>query len=507
LHTVETLTGRVTRGVGASLLSQAIGLLQIIVLVPLFLKQWTSHEYGTWLTLSAFVNYLTVLDFGGQSYVANSLAVAWARGDQRSFATVLSEAVSFFFFLGAVAMVIISTALFVASALPVSGGHQPLLDRNSALILFLLTANLLLVSVPGGIYASVYRATGQFTRGSLIYTSCCFGGLLVYVAALLLHASPTWYAAAVFMTGLLTGAVFVWDSQRVIPEARAITLAPAMIIRGVRHLQGSFKFWLISVAQATTQQGSILLLSALAGPTAVVMYSVHRTLSCVPGYVAPLAQGPVLPEMSMCWSRGRSIELRSMLRTTTRTVAVVTAMIAVGIWLVAPMIFAAWTSHTVTFSPLLLAVLLAQAVAAGGWGPSVWPLLATNNHQRVAWYSALNAVCGLAAAAVLIRPFGVIGMSIGLLIADYGCNLLLFPRLGARFVGFRPGQLLREIALILLATLSAMAFGYFITVHYGPWTAVAAAVCTGLAVMYLLHKTGHLAAYVRTVSPSLSSSA
>src|SRR6266550_8137690 len=112
-------TKPVTRGkrlavaIGSTGLVQVLGLMESLLLVPLFLRAWGPSTYGNWLTLTAMISYLTLLELGGQSYLANLLTFAHARNDRAAFGRYLSEGVSLFLGLGAIVWLILTASLLL----------------------------------------------------------------------------------------------------------------------------------------------------------------------------------------------------------------------------------------------------------------------------------------------------------------------------------------------------------------------------------------------------------
>src|SRR5262249_51290492 len=90
---------RVVRGLASSILGQVLSGLQAFLLVPFYLRAWGVDGYGRWLAISAAVAHLSLLDLGGQSYIGNSLAYAFAQSNEDQLRKTLELAWSLFLFL------------------------------------------------------------------------------------------------------------------------------------------------------------------------------------------------------------------------------------------------------------------------------------------------------------------------------------------------------------------------------------------------------------------------
>src|SRR5262249_54771212 len=279
--------------------------------------------------------------------------------------------------------------------------NRPLRVWESAVIGLQAPTYLLLV-IPGGIYATAYRAVGLFARGAMIGNIFRLPGLGPSGGVLLLAANPSLFALATFgMSVAVTGFIGL-DIRRVIPHSRGIHLGLAAAKRGCSRLGGgSWHFWLISLAQAVNQQGVVLVVAGALTPEAVAIYTAHRTLANIPGFVGSLVQGPMLPEFSAFWARNELAELRRWALSAIRFVVVTSGVAGFTIWVSASTAYPLWTGRHLPLQSVLLAVLVSQAILSAGWRTSIWGLLAANRHRAVAAWSLGNALVTLALTAFL----------------------------------------------------------------------------------------------------------
>jgi len=63
----KTLSTRLITGVLSQGLYQVVAALSPIFLVPLFLRAWGVDKYGHWVTLTAVVSGLSLVDLGGRT--------------------------------------------------------------------------------------------------------------------------------------------------------------------------------------------------------------------------------------------------------------------------------------------------------------------------------------------------------------------------------------------------------------------------------------------------------
>jgi len=476
---------RVWKGVGSSALAQAIAATQAILLVPLFLRAWGSDGYGHWITLTTLVSYLSLLDFGAQNYIGNLLAARHARGQDVAFRKGLSEGVSFFVCLGLAVSVVLLISLLVAFKVPLPGLARPLVAWE-VWVLALLGVNCLLLSIPGGVYVTAYRATGLFVRGAMMGNVVRFLGIGLSVGLLWASAGLEVYALSVLGTGLVLTSIIIWDTRRCIPECRSVDVSLAAGLRGSTHLRGAIYFWLLALAQTVKQQGVILILAAAATPAVVSLYATHRTIANIPGYFPVLVLGPLMPEFSFLWAQDRLSDLCRATFSSIRIVVIMTGAAAIFLWLSSPLIYNVWTSGRFELEPLLLAVLLVQGVLAAGWATSAWSLLASNRNRSVAMWSLLNAAITISLATFLVRKHGEIGVAVAGLIGDLVCGVAVFPALASAFLRVRTLKIYAEIGSGMLVLLTLLGVAMIVSVLLGGWLSVLAFMVVGAGLFRLI---------------------
>ncbi len=444
---------RLLIGIGSSGMSQVIAAAQPIFLVPLFLRAWGAEGYGRWLVLTAMVSYLSMLDFGGQNFIGNLLAIDYAQGKKEAFSKKLSEGVSLFLFIAFVVLVFLVILLFglMNSSLPILGN---VLSSEERWIILFLGSNFL-ISIPAGVYVTAYRASGLFVRGTMIGNVLRIFHLTVSSFLLYHSASPLVYAVVFWIAGVVGTIVIVWDSRRVITACHHIRVGLAEAKRGKQYLQGALHFWILALSNGLNQQGVLLVLAVFASPATVALYATHRTAAGLVGYVGNILQAPLWPELSFMWAQNRREDLRKVLLLSISLVMLFSGVAALVMWVFLPFIYPAWTGKQLQIQPALFAVFLFQGALAAGWLTSGWSLLAANEHRILARWSLANAVVTVLLSFLLAPKHGAVGVALATLFGDMLCGLLIYPKLVAHFMNLTVWQVYRPILLVafLLCTL------------------------------------------------------
>lgn len=426
-----SLSRSIFSGMAASMVGQALVFGQSLLLLPLFLKAWGTTGYGRWVGTTSILAYLALLDLGGQSHIGNVLTAAQARGDAKKFAVTLSDALSFYIALGLAvySALACATLYFWVHAVPFVGRS---LTRDECLITLFLGANLLLLSVPGGVFVSVYRACDRFTRGAMLGNGMRFFVLLCSAAALWSGVSQGAYAGVGLACSAFATAVYWFDARRHLHGVGEIKLSLRCVIEGARHLRTSYQVSLTSFAQMSMQQGVIIVLAALLPASAIAVYVAHRLVASMVGTLCSVAQGPIQPELTALWAKGNIVEMRSMNRNAVLMLVIGAGIASFLIWIVAPGVFPWWTGGRMHLQPPLLAVLLFQAVLSTGWNSSIWSMQATSEFKPITVWTAANAVVTLILTVLAARTGRLELVAAASLGGDLMCAFLPFPYLASR---------------------------------------------------------------------------
>ena len=474
----ESILSRLGKGIGSSALNHAILFFQAIVLVPFFLKAWGADGYGSWITLTAFISQMALLDLGGQTYIGNILAMSYAESNGEDFRRRLSEGVSLFLFIGLGSFIILVLSLIFFLNADIPGLGRPL-TVYEALILGFLGTELFLLKIPGGIYVAAYRATGLFARGAMIGNLIRTFGMTAFLVLLLFKVSPLIYAGAMLTIGILLTIVIVLDSRKKIPECREISLGFKTAKDGLNHLSGAIYFWFMAIANTAKQHGIILILAYYTSPVVVALYSTHRALTNIPRYFNLMLQGPLWPELTFLWARKRYSELCRITFFNIKAVLILTAFVSMSLWLCAPLAYPVWTGKQLEIDKILLSLLLIHGIVFAGSATLTWSMLAANHHRAITIWSMVNAVASIFLSLWLVKSHEAAGVAFSILISDLLLFLFIFPVLISTFlkVSYRTvyAQLIQSALLI-----TAMAtVGLLMNSFLNGWWAVIAFLLSG----------------------------
>ena len=215
LHEVPypgTVRHRFLKGLGANSVGQIINLATRVVLPPLFLKAWGADVYGEWLVLSSFVAYLSLTDMGGQTYIVNRLAQAYAQQDFSLFRRVLHTGLAIFLFLPTAVFFLFTAAVLIVPPESIS----PILKTDHQVVVWVLAilAFQFVFSLPQGVLLGIYRAVGLLPRGAMLANLIPFLQLALMSAALWLGSGMVLIAGLQMLPYPLVALIAVWELNR-----------------------------------------------------------------------------------------------------------------------------------------------------------------------------------------------------------------------------------------------------------------------------------------------------
>ena len=339
---------RVTGGTLGNVLGQVINVAGQFVLVPIFLTYWGNQLYGEWLTLSAAVAYLTLVDFGIQSYVINRMNQCYARGELEACSRILHSALCLYLLVSAVAALLMLSGLWF---LPIASWFQfTVTSPASVTVVGMLLTLQIVVAVPTGVIAGIYRAVGEYPREIMISNMFRLGSVIL-TAVVVAAGGKLASVALLQMLTLAVGMVYVQiDLRRRHPQIH-IGLSKADFAEAILFLAPSALFFLIHIATIVIVQGSTLVVSAILGSMSVAVFATSRTLANLLRQGSFSIHNALWPEFTALEARGKHQALGDIHLLTAKILLIFNFSLAVFLYFTAPHIIEFWTqgSHRLRF--------------------------------------------------------------------------------------------------------------------------------------------------------------
>jgi len=418
-------------GISATLFSLIVQSIQPIALLPLFLRGWGVEQYGQWLVVTAVIAQLNMIDMGGGNYATNLISKAVASGDNEAARSRLSEAVSLFVVIGILAVVLLTIAVAGIASLGTDNSIGTLTDWQMW-TLILLGWQLFAIAIPGGVYLAVYRGSGRQARAAWIGGFARLIGAIALGIVLLIGSGPVGVAGVMAATGVILTLVLVVDSRRVIPMARDVKINLGNARSGTSMLKGSLGFWSVTTTRSLVQQGTVLVLAAVAGPIAVAVFGAHRIIASIASYVWIPVQAPLIPEIVFLHTRSEFESVRKLTMLAAASVMLASGFVAGGLWSLVPVLFEWWTGGGVSLEENLLFLMLIYGIVGGLAWVLTSTLVAANIFRAPAVTNIMVIAFVVVGTFILGSEQGALGAAKVLLAAEAVAALAVLPVILAR---------------------------------------------------------------------------
>ena len=394
---------------GAGAFGQAVVIVIQIFSLPLFLKQWDTATYGTWLLLSAMPSYLAMTDLGMVATAGNRMTMALGHGDKVEANRLFHSAFMFVLAMtGGAVLLSVPVALFA----PFDSLQSA--DQRMAICLLILGV---LVAQFGGLSDAIFRATGRFAQAVMLgnvlrllewggmmaglytagtFTAVALGGLLVRVAC----------------TAVLVGVSaqgshgLTWHWRHASMDEIKSLFKPAL------------SFMVFPLSSALSLQGITLLVGHFFGPAVVAIFNSYRTIARVAVQATSILSNAVWGEFSFLFGKGGTAAVRPIYRRSLMLGAAGSVALSLVLYFAAPLLLELWSHGQIPFQAWPMLILLGYAAIAGTWHVPRVLLLSTNQHIGLAQWSLVGAVVAMGAAYLLQGPLGIEGVCLAMLTSE-----------------------------------------------------------------------------------------
>jgi O-antigen/teichoic acid export membrane protein len=424
--------GRLAKGTLANVIRQVLNVGGQLALVPILLTFWGTELYGEWQILAATVAYITLLDFGIQTYVVNCMNQRYSRGEFDEFTRLLHTALAFSGLTSVAALLLILPAIL---SIPLTSWFSlTITEPNTARAVAAVLACQTVCSLPAGVVGGTYRAIGEYAR-DLTVANVHRLTVLLLTAGIVISGGGLLAIASLQLVTLVAAVLFLWaDLTRRHPEFR-LGFRRANLHLARSFLGPSALFFLMQISMALSFQGSTLLIGATMGAGSVAIFVTLRALvNAIPQATTSLSS-TLWPELTSLDARGKRHILAEIHRFATKGFLWLCFCAVVLLHFFGEDVVRLWTNGRILYDRPLMTAFLGLQIVVTAYLMSALILNATNNHRIVA-FAQLGSVClGLTAGYFLLPHYGPAGLVLGMLLAEVVICGLLIPRSACRLLG------------------------------------------------------------------------
>jgi O-antigen/teichoic acid export membrane protein len=486
---------RIFGGWSANVVQLLLALTQQIVLIPLFLKYWTSDTLSAWLTIFAAGNLILAADAGLHAWALNCFLSFKSRNDcDRRTARYYGAVFQLFVWFTALFAVLLLAAFATIAPSKVLGfSAEPGFD-----LAFAVMTLGVVFTLPVNLASSLYRARGRYGRIVGVQAwGTAIGQLGQIIGVIATGSLPAVVLA--YVAGQLATMIFILfvDVRRQFPFIEKFRQRISWRWT-VGQFIGAFPFAVMNFAEAGLTYISVLLIGVFVSDRiAIAQWGLTRTIVNLLRGLCVQMTLPLAAELGHDHAVGAKDTLQRLYARGSIGLAFFASATTSGALVFWPDFFAIWTHDAIPYdAPLAATLLLGMCVGA----PAILALGYANYSNRgtlLLWAKSLQLALFLVLSILLIPRMGPLGAAIALVASD------IIAQSGVLFVVI-VGETLKHPmrhALLLIAMMAII---------------VSAGVAVGAAIRYLLPGSGiphflvectlWLAAAALIVSPLLSRS-
>ena len=452
---------RIFGGWSANLVQLALSLTQQIVLIPLFLKYWTSDTLSAWLTIFAAGNLVLVADAGLHGWSLNRFLSFKSRDDcDRRTKRYYGAAFRLFIcFTGLLAIVLLTTFGLIAPSRVLGFSAEPHFDAAFAI----MTVGVVF-TLPGNLASALYRARGLYGRAVGVQAWGNAIGQLGQVIGVIATGSLLVVVIA-YVAGQIATSLFILfvDIRRQFPFLRNFRQRISLRWTAGQFV-GAFPFAVMSFGEVGLSYFSVLLIGVFVSDrVAIAQWGLTRTIAGLLRGVCYQMTLPLAAELGHDHAIGARDSLQGLYARGSILLMLFVSLATSGALSFWRDFFEIWTHGAIPYDATLAIVLLLGTCIAS---PAILALSYANYSNRgtlLLWTKSLQVAIFLALAVALIPSLGPLGAAIALVSSDVVVQLgLLFTIVVSETLKHPARHVLLLVAIMLTVVSLGTGLGAFI---------------------------------------------
>jgi len=407
----------IASNIGTNSLGRILTGLKPLILVPFMIHQWGLELYGEWLILTAIPTYIMLSpDFGLAGAVVNRMPYLMSQGKEkeaiciyRSSFTVLLVTSVVFVGVGIVASRWINWDWFKVTDLQ---------SGISADIIIWFCVQIL-IAQQGFLLSGIYRCARRNPRYGLLQSIGQAFYLTVGLMVLWLNGNPLEYAVALAFAYALFFIVIFVDSRIIMPnftlsiQGVSLKYVKPYMVPGLGHAG-------MPLVHALQNEGVLVVLGMILGPTNVGIFQTARTLSNGVKSLVGMLSSAIMIELPALLGEGRITTVESLLVRNTQVGVLLTFVLIFVVSLSGNFVYHLWLGPQVSYHPMLV-LLLFVSLLPFVIGQSFLILLQASNQIHLAILPliaiAISSICCVGLGG---RLAGISGSGLGIIVWEIG---------------------------------------------------------------------------------------
>jgi len=412
---------RIFGGWSANAIAVLLSLTQQIVLIPLFLKFWSSETLSAWLIIFAAGSLVLAADGGLHVWSLNRFLSFKSRADcDRRTSRYYGAVFQLFIWFTALFAIVLLTVFGLAAPSSVLGfSAEPGFDFAFAI----MTLGMVFV-LPANLASSLYRARGLYGRIVRVQAWGTAAGQLGQIVGVIVTGSLLSVVIA-YVAGQVATTIFILflDTRRQFPFIANFRRRISWRWSAGQFV-GAFPFAIMNFAEVGLTYISVLLIGAFVSDRiAIAQWGLTRTIvGLLRGLCIQLTL-PLAAELGHDHAIGARESLQKLYARGSVLLVLFASATTSGALVFWPDFFAIWTHGAIPYdATLAITLLLGMCLGA----PAILALSYANYSNRgtlLLWTKSLQLVIFLLLSILLIPSLGPMGAAIALVSSDVVAQL------------------------------------------------------------------------------------
>jgi len=372
---------RIINALKQSFVSQLLSIANQIVLIPIYLYFWGVEKYGIWLTIIAFSQWFSLIDFGVGHYLPNKLTVLKNRNKLKQYNLVLGTFISVNIVLSVIFMIIGLLFAYIIS-------KNKIIDVSDMVTNFELIVTLT-IFIALNIFQSitnfspiVYVSSNKYYMPSLRRNQRTILNLIFIPLSLYMDVSFVGVVSIIFLTEIVVEIVSIKD---VINNYKFANLKLLKLRWGIirKYYSGGIWFMGAKLYDINYQSIPIILIQYYISPAAVVLFTLHRTVANIVMQIKTVTTNVIWRESTILFADKNIEMLRDMYLFIQKSSLYFMILAASLLFIYGEEIFSLWLHKDGLFDPSLLVLMLLVVLVQTTWGSAEVFLLSWNDAKSV----------------------------------------------------------------------------------------------------------------------------
>ena len=274
-----------------------------------------------------------------------------------------------------------------------------------------------LVALFGGLTEAVFKSTGRYAAATMLSNLVRLGEWMGLVLGLVVVGSFAAVALAGLAARVVGALVGILLSRRGNHGIHWGThAAEGVEIRAM--IKPAASFMVFPLASALSFQGITLLVGAILGPVAVVLFNTYRTIARTTVQITAIFSYALWPEFSRLYGQGATTAVGRLFRRTYLLGAIQALCLSLMLYFISPWLLRLWTHGNIEFIPSLMLIMLLYAAVGGIMHIPRVLLMATNQHTGLAYWSVAAGLLSVGLAWIMSGIFQLNGIAAAVLTSE-----------------------------------------------------------------------------------------